>query len=59
MKFEMSNGLVKVFECSPAVFSQLRFNVAKLLKLMLNVEAHPIMKIIDGMDRQRLKADAK
>ena len=59
MKFEMSNGLVKVFECSPAVFSQLRFNVAKLLKLMLNVEAHPIMKIIEGMDRRRLKAEAQ
>jgi len=39
----LSNGKVRTFEVSMEKFNELRYNVAKLLKLTLDLEKHPML----------------
>jgi len=44
MQITLSDDTIKTFECSVEKFHQLRYNVAKVLKNMHDLEQHPILK---------------
>ena len=59
MQLTLSDGRVKTFEMSVDKFNALRYNVAKVLREMSNLEGHPIMHIMEDLDadqKAKLKA---
>ena len=56
----LSDGSVKTFEMSIEAFDKLRYNVAKVLKQMRQLESHPIMTVIKAdIERDRLRSSKK
>jgi len=49
----LSDGQVKTFELPVAQFHELRYNVAKVLRNMEEVERHPIMRLAFQEDRDK------
>jgi len=47
MQLTLTDGTLKAFECSLENFHQLRYNVAKVLKNMQDLEQHPALKLLD------------
>ncbi len=48
MSLTLSDSTIHTFECSIEKFHTLRYNVAKLLKAMQDLEAHPTLIRADG-----------
>lgn len=48
----LSDGTIKTFEVSLEEFHKLRYNVARVLKEMRDVEAHPIMRLAFDIEHQ-------
>lgn len=48
----LSNGNIKTFEMSTEQFNQLRYSVAKVLYEMQAIDRHPIVKILNEMDKK-------
>ncbi len=49
----LSDGAVKTFEMSIDKFNALRYNVAKVLREMANLEGHPIMHIMSELEQDQ------
>jgi len=47
MQLTLSDNSIKTFECSVEKFHELRYNVAKLLKSMQDVEQHPTLQRVE------------
>lgn len=47
MEWTLDDGRVKTFEMDVAQFEKLRYDVARLLRNMQEIERHPIMRIVD------------
>lgn len=45
MKMQTSDGKIQTFEVSVEKFHEMRYNVAKVLKEMQEIEQHPVLKI--------------
>uniref|UniRef100_A0A7S2R5K4 COMM domain-containing protein 5 n=1 Tax=Rhizochromulina marina TaxID=1034831 RepID=A0A7S2R5K4_9STRA len=58
MRMRLSNGNFKTFEVSVEQFHQLRYNVAKVLRDMQELERHPIMRIALEADKKKFEEDA-
>jgi hypothetical protein len=54
MQLSLTDGSVRTFEVSMEQFHKLRYNVAKVLKDMRDVESHPIMRLAFDIDKQNL-----
>jgi hypothetical protein len=52
MQMIMKDGSVQTFECTIEQFSQLRYNVAKVLHDMQTLERHPIIRIVNEFKRK-------
>ena len=50
---KLSDGRVKTFEVSVEQFHKLRYNVAKVLRDMQELERHPIMRIAFEADKKK------
>ncbi len=48
----LSNGNIKTFEMSTEQFNQLRYSAAKVLYEMQAIDRHPIVKILNEMDKK-------
>jgi len=48
----MKDGSVQTFEVTIEQFSQLRYNVAKVLHDMQTLERHPIIRIVNEFKRK-------
>ena len=53
MQLTLSDGAVKTFEMSIDKFNALRYNVAKVLREMANLEGHPIMHIMSELEQDQ------
>ena len=49
----LSDGSIKTFEVSVEQFHQLRYNTAKVLRDMQELERHPIMRIAFEGDKKK------
>lgn len=47
MEWTLSTGDVKTFEMNVEQFTKLRYDTARLLRTMQEIERHPIMRIVD------------
>ncbi|KAJ3450636.1 comm domain-containing protein [Anaeramoeba flamelloides] len=47
MQMILSDGQVKQFEVSVDKFQEMRYNVAKVISEMQNIEKMPVLKILD------------
>ena len=50
MQLGLSNGKLKNFELPLEKFHELRFNVAKALRAVQDLEAHPLIRVINHVD---------
>ena len=48
----LSDGRIRVFEVSMEQYSQLRYSVARVLHDMQGLSRHPIMKVIQEIERK-------
>ncbi len=55
MQLFLSDGSIKTFEMSVDKFHALRYNVAKVLREMGDLEAHPMMFIMEQLERNERK----
>ena len=49
----LSDGRIRTMEVPIEQFNQLRYNTAKVLRDMRNLESHPIMKLAFDSDKQK------
>ena len=52
VQMALSDGRIKTFDVSVEQFHQLRYNVAKVLRDMQELERHPIMRIADEASKK-------
>ena len=55
MQMTLSDGSIKSFEVPIEKFHALRYNVAKVLQHMQELEAHPMMRIMDALEEEERK----
>ena len=55
MQMTLSDGSIKSFEVPIEKFHALRYNVAKVLQHMNELEAHPMMRIMDALEEEERK----
>lgn len=55
MQIELSDGSIKTFDVSVDQFHVLRYNVAKVLRDMQELERHPIMRIADEAAKKAIE----
>ena len=62
MQLGLSDGKLKNFELPLEKFHELRFNVAKALRAVGDLEKHPLIRVInhvDAFERETLEKEAK
>ena len=47
VELSLSDGSIKTFEMDVDQFQKLRYDTARLLRQMQEIERHPIMRIVD------------
>ena len=52
LQMVLSDGRIKIFEVSMEQYNQLRYSVAKVLHDMQGLSRHPIMKVINEIERK-------
>ena len=55
MQMTLSDGRIKSFELPMDKFHEMRFNVAKVLQHMQELEGHPMMRIMDALEEDERK----
>jgi hypothetical protein len=51
----LKSGAIKTFEVPLAQFAQMRYNVAKALSDMSRVERHPIIKVVEEVQKREME----
>ena len=59
MEMCLSNGSIRTFEVSIDQFNQLRHGVAKVLLDMQTLERHPIMKLVNDIEKRNEQESKK
>ena len=54
VQMTLSDGSIKTFEVPMDRFSELRYNVAKVLQEMTQLERHPVLKLAFDLDKQKM-----
>ena len=60
MQLGLSDGKLKNFELPLDKFHDLRFNVAKALRAVCDLESHPLIRVInhvDNFEREQLEKE--
>ena len=50
----LSNGEIKTFELPLEKFDEMRYNVAKVLQEMTQLERHPVLKLAFDLDKKEM-----